>query len=315
MGRAKRALVLTAALVSCAFTTTGPASGVPRTFSGSNGPIAFVRSVGAHGTLQIFTVLPDGSHVRQVTHGRGNSGAADWSPDGRRIVFQNDRTGHDQLYTMRRDGQGVRRLTRTPPGISDQFPAYSPDGRLVLFSRCFRNGICSVYRIGSDGSHERRLTNARSQDFEPQFSPDGSRFVFERITTVHGATTSALYLMPAGGGRPQRVTPFAVGAGSPDWSPSGLEIVFESNLTAPHSALFTIHPDGTGLRQLTDPPSAANDALASFSPRGSKIVFLSDRTGSGGVWEMNPNGTRLRRVTSSASCFACGTDWGVRVLP
>jgi Tol biopolymer transport system component len=256
----------------------------------------------------------DGSHLRQLTHAAGNSGSPDWSPDGRRIALESDRSGHDEIYTMRRDGTDVRRLTHTAPGVANRFPAYSPDGRVVVFSRCFASGVCSIFAIDARGAHERRLTNTATQDFEPQFSPDGSRLVFERIAVRHGTTTSALYLAASDGSHVTRLTPFAVGAGSPDWSPSGLEIVFESNLTAPHSSLFTIRPDGTGLRQLTDPPSRSNDALASFSPRGDTIAFASDRGGSGGIWEIQPNGGNLHRVTSAQFCFACSTDWGSRVL-
>jgi hypothetical protein len=48
---------------------------------------------------------------RAITHGDTNDFAPAWSPDGKQIAFISDRDGNDQLYVMRADGSGVRRLT------------------------------------------------------------------------------------------------------------------------------------------------------------------------------------------------------------
>ena len=50
-----------------------------------------------------------------------------WSPDGRQLVFQSERTGTSQLYVIGADGTGERRLTWS--GADDTHPAWSPDGR------------------------------------------------------------------------------------------------------------------------------------------------------------------------------------------
>ena len=54
-----------------------------------------------------------------------------WSPDGRRIVFQSNRTGQWDIFVIDADGSTLRRLTDHP--AHDRTPVWSPDGRLVAY--------------------------------------------------------------------------------------------------------------------------------------------------------------------------------------
>jgi TolB protein len=63
--------------------------------------IAFTSRQGNH---DIWAVSPDGSNVRRLTSGPGRNESASWAPNGRHLVFQSDRTGTFQLYTMLADG-------------------------------------------------------------------------------------------------------------------------------------------------------------------------------------------------------------------
>ena len=58
------------------------------TYPGRNGLIAFDAQTGDH--IQLYTVRPDGRDLRQITHMDGDSQAADWSRDGRHILFEFD---------------------------------------------------------------------------------------------------------------------------------------------------------------------------------------------------------------------------------
>ena len=74
-----------------------------------------------------YTMRPDGSGLRQLTHfgGKALTGYARWSPDGRSIVFANTGIGgNDDIYVMRADGTGIRPVTRTPDWDSD--PSWGP---------------------------------------------------------------------------------------------------------------------------------------------------------------------------------------------
>ncbi len=68
--------------------------------------------------------------TRLTVHDASDSFPA-WSPDGRRIAFESDRDGNDEIYVMNADGSGVTRLTDND--AIDRSPAWSPDGRRIAF--------------------------------------------------------------------------------------------------------------------------------------------------------------------------------------
>jgi Tol biopolymer transport system component len=84
------------------------------------------------GEAKMFIVDVDGSRVVDLSS-VGEGGKVAWSPDGRSILFQSHRDHPDNytdIYVMRPDGSGVKRLTRA----NGELPAWSPDGRYIVFS-------------------------------------------------------------------------------------------------------------------------------------------------------------------------------------
>jgi Tol biopolymer transport system component len=103
-------------------------------------------------------------------------GFADWSPDGRRIAFEGDPSepGNSDVYTIRADGGGLRRLTSQPGFDGDAH--YSPDGRTVVFDSD-RNGNLDVFVTrDTEAPPLRQLTDDRGDDVAGGYSADG-RFI------------------------------------------------------------------------------------------------------------------------------------------
>jgi Tol biopolymer transport system component len=163
-------------------------SGEPRNWGASWSPngrwIAY-----NHGGLQepqLWLMRPDGSGAHRVAPGWAEYPR--FSPDGRSIVFESRRDGNYEIYTIRRDGGGLRRLTRTPQDEGD--PSYSPDGRHILFTsqRDSTNRSSSqgagfetarqIYLMRPDGSDQHRLVADRASDELPTFLPDGRILFF-----------------------------------------------------------------------------------------------------------------------------------------
>jgi Tol biopolymer transport system component len=108
----------------------------------------------AYGGLEVGLVRPDGTERRTLTSGSEPA----WSPDGSRIVF----TRGGDVWTMKADGTGERRLTRGP--AEELTPSVSPDGRWILFTRD-RSGLKQVYVMRPDGSGVKNVSRSRSDDW------------------------------------------------------------------------------------------------------------------------------------------------------
>jgi Tol biopolymer transport system component len=325
----------------------GPADA---TYSGDNGRIAFRRFFNADKTWgAIFTINPDGTDERQVTHPpKGTVDRnPDISPDGTRILFQRenfeclDLCPTQQVWVVDADGSNAHRLAAGPQparscddgGYCDASPAWSPDGKRIAFSRGsgpanedFLLKRMGIYVMRADGTHVRRITQkslpAQGEDQEPQWSPDGTRILFQRwnVRDARPKGSLALWVVTLATGREHRITPFRLRAGdTPDWSPDGTTILFHDNLEKDTRSanLWTVHPDGSHLHQLTflDDGGVTNYLGSSFSPDGTRIVF-GRRPATGGrslnsadVFTMALDGTDEQPVTRTRA-YDSYPDWG-----
>lgn len=140
----------------------------------------------------------DGSDIRRLTSpndpsqcsegSSANDFKPDWSPDGRRILFERqihtDDDGLDcgldgwgyvpNVYLVNADGTGLRRLRTLPWTTEDSDPAWSPDGRSIAFST-YRLG---VYLIDKDAWFAARpVVAAGSRALSPVWSPDSRKLL------------------------------------------------------------------------------------------------------------------------------------------
>jgi TolB protein len=106
--------------------------------------------------------------------------------------------------------------------------------------------------VTADGSTTTRLTDDPVDDYNAEWSPDGSRLLFVRGRLEGNLPPDEVYVMQADGSGETSVSPARLQAFSPDWSPDGSRIVFVGQ-TGPTAAwdLFSVGADGTGLTRLT----------------------------------------------------------------
>lgn len=178
--------------------------------------IAFTSS--RDGDSELYVMRADGDGVRRLTAYRRDDWGATWSPDGRRIAFVSDREGEDRIYVVGADGTGLRGLSGAArgAGVLESAPAWSPDGRRIAYVEQPRGRRARVRVASLDGGATIDLPPpdaalAQGAQEHPAWSPDGRWLAF---SWEHDGNAD-LYLVPAGGGRPRRLTR-APGA---DWLP------------------------------------------------------------------------------------------------
>jgi len=215
-----------------------------------------------------------------------------------RIAFEREAPAGDHtqtdVFTVRPDGTGVLRLTRTPD--RNEFgPSWSPDGRRLAFWRTPAPfGFGSLWVMRADGSGQRRLTSGIDAR-DPAWNPAGTRLVFVRWGR---GTVSGLYTLRASDGRaPRRLTSGAGLDFEPAWAPGGGRIAFTRGFSAGDPGdIYLLDLAGRGVRQVTDSP--AYDHQVGWAPDGSRLVFERDRATSSSIVTIRPDGTGLHRVTS-----------------
>ncbi len=87
----------------------------------------------AGGKASLALIRPDGTDLRDLTDGSAGNVVCQWSPSGEEISFTSNRSGSFEVWSIHRDGSGLRQLTDTPE-LFTSGGYWSPDGSLMAFS-------------------------------------------------------------------------------------------------------------------------------------------------------------------------------------
>ena len=171
-------------------------------------------------------------------------------------------------------------------------------GDLIAYTR---HGDISV--MTAEGDDKTRLTRGAAWDSSPLWSPDGTRMAFIRCcSSVWRRGASALMVMNADGTGLREVSRDLRGqVHDASWSPDGEFLLYSDVIRTPEweyrASLRVTDADGnytrlTGYRH--------SNVGARWSPDGSKVLFLSDRSGDTDLYLMAPDGSWHDRLTNAA---------------
>ena len=125
----------------------------------------------------------------------------DLSPDGSRIAFASDRSGHSEIWTMSVDGTNARPVTRL--GTHARRPRWSPDGRQIAFDgRASASVQTDIFVADAAGGVTRRLTNDVSQDTWASWSANGERIYYLKFR----AGAPEIWRVDVSGRSPEQIT-------------------------------------------------------------------------------------------------------------
>ena len=136
-----------------------------------------------------------------------------WSPDGQRLIFQSDRTGDWQLYSITPKGEDLQQLTND--GLNWR-AEWSPNAKQIAFESK-RDKNPEIYVMNADGANQVNLTNNPTHDTSPQWSPSGKKILFHSRRDGN----REVYVMDADGQNPVNVSNDPEGDWEARWQPLG----------------------------------------------------------------------------------------------
>jgi Periplasmic component of the Tol biopolymer transport system len=278
--------------------------------------------------------LPQEKHLRnlrQLSFG-GENAEAYFSADGRKLIFQSTREGHDcdQIYTMNIDGSDVKMVSNGDGRTTCSY--FFPNGKRILYSsthlgarQCpprpdFSQGYVwavydtfDIFTANTDGSDVKRLTTTSGYDAETTINRQG-KLVF----TSKRAGDLDIYTMDADGRNVKKLTNELGYDGGPFWSYDGRQIVYRAyhpqtdkektdytallkqNLIRPTVLdIWVMNADGSNKRQVTHLNKASFAPY--FFPDGKRIIFSSNQADPKGrdfdLYMIKVDGTGMERIT------------------
>jgi Tol biopolymer transport system component len=223
-----------------------------------------------------------------------------FAPGGDRLVVGSEvfgqGAGRNSIVMMHADGSN-RSVLFSDARLSALGAVWSPRGDRLAFGLGVPRGTSQIALLATDGTGLKVLAAAGEEARFPSWSPDGTRLVYAT------SKPPGLSILTVDTGA---ITQLISGPSSfPSWSPAGDRIAFGSNRDG-NQEVYSIRPDGTNLKRLTNSPG--DDAHPVWSPDGRWIAFTTVRGGvnddfpgtPGEIYVMRADGTDARRLTNSA---------------
>lgn len=228
--------------------------------------------------------------------GSGGSAQATFPAANGRIAFAADAGQGSEIYSIRSDGSGLRRLTHLAGDAVH--PDWSPSGRRIAFALERKDGSSHVMVMRADGRNLRDLTRSGFET-QPAFTPDGRHLVFECDCGPQG-----VFMMQDDGLDRHRLTThgFPREADSdPNVSPDARTVTFvRHQVDGELQALYAVDLSGAHLRQLV-PYEREIAVKHDWAPDGRHILITVDADYPGGrspnVATVRRDGSQLRMLT------------------
>src|SRR5216684_2153026 len=196
--------------------------------------------------MDIYAYSEKSGTLKRLTTARGYDAEGSYSPDGQWIVFSSMRDAYNrplsdkekkaldenpsyfaEIYIMKADGSGQKRLTSVPG--YDGGPFFTHDGSRIVWRRFDEMGlIADVWTMKPDGTEAKQITDFGSMSWAPYEHPSGKYFIF--ASNKLGFENFELFMVDAEGKKePVRVTYSDGFDGLPVPSPDGTQLAWTSS--------------------------------------------------------------------------------------
>ena len=245
------------------------------------------------GNVDLWMVEVETGKLKQLTDADSRDFEPTWHPDGTHLVFTSDREDNPNhgadIFTIDLKTLEVTQETSTV-GMAD-YPSYSKDGTEIVFTSGIfgRGGIREVWVKNLEAGKLRQVTKGHTFVGSSSFSPDGKQIAYHAYYDGYGSAKSDVWTVDSAGGKGTNITNTNdIWDYKPVWSYDGEWITFASKRGTKNFNVFIVHPDGTGLRAITNQngpdfrwPNFTRDrrlAWHAIYPQAGRVEMVSVKT-------------------------------------
>jgi Tol biopolymer transport system component len=229
-----------------------------------------------------------------------------WSPDGWSMVVA-DQDGAGRAFGLYRVAlnTGAREQLTAPPGVErDTCPHFSPSGDRIAFVRYVSHGLSELHSMKADGSDQKQLTFDRRTIRGLDWAGDGRQLLFSSLR--QGAFQ--LRAIDRNGGESHLLPVSTTSAVDPSIAGNENWLAFTELEENWNIWRVRLTPNGMARPELLLSSTGKNHSPM-FSPDGSHIAFVSDRSGSPEIWLANEDGSNLKKLTNFGGPWLGSIRW------
>lgn len=133
------------------------------------------------GFEEIYIMNADGANKKQLTNNKAQNIHPYFSPNGKKIFFSSTLNGSNNLdvYQMDIDGTDIKQITTTLD--NETCARMSPDNRYLTYLKNNNKGLDDLFLLSVSDSIEVNLTDTKTLDGWPSWSPDGKHIIFSAV--------------------------------------------------------------------------------------------------------------------------------------
>jgi len=199
-----------------------------------------------------------------------------------KIVFR-ALAGDNEIARVSPNATGLVDLTDNV--LDDSSPAWNAKGNRIAW---VQDG--DVWIMRANGTEARQVTHTERAEYEVAWAPSG-----DRLAVVRDTLDYELFVIGLDGRTISRVTRTPYGEADVSWSPDGELLLYTGEDAEGTNQVFTIRPDGTRRRKLTN---LSSSYAGGWHPNGRRIVFFSN-AGSYQLFRMSRTGDNIVQLTFS----------------
>ncbi|WP_187290250.1 PD40 domain-containing protein [Terriglobus saanensis] len=286
--------------------TAGPGTDIHPVWSPDGNLIAFLRVTSSGSQVRVVS-FPGGSEnaLFALRNGRPwsedllgirNDTGPSWSSDGKGLIVSDVApSGRGMgLYRFDLNTHELHSLTNPSSDERDLNPTLSSDGKWLAYARFSSYDSSDVFIRSLLDGRERRLTSDHTDVQGLAWSAGNREIVF----SSNRGGAYGLWTIGLDGGNPSPISATGESAIQPAISRDGQFLVYADFTLRSEILKIGVSQAGTSVPPVSVAPSIRSSHSAQFSPDGSRIAFVSDRSGKWELWVSSADGKEASQLTN-----------------